>query len=272
MASSPTVVLVTGGNAGIGYEICKKLALEHPDTHHVLMGTRSLSKGSAAAKEMGSPKNLEPIQLDITDDSSIESCFQHISSQFGKLDILINNAGSAGRDLPEADEMDAWRERQSGADDGAKGAQSPEELKMLRNMFTHVYATNDTGAALLTERMVPLLFKSSLPKIIMISSGLGSIQDVLKGYPKPGGPPLPVPWYNSSKAAMNYLAAYYSQLYPKWKVNTCCPGLNATGLNGIPVSEELHPRNGAINAVKLALEGEDGVTGTYSNKEGPLPW
>jgi NAD(P)-dependent dehydrogenase (short-subunit alcohol dehydrogenase family) len=127
---------------------------------------------------------------------------------------------------------------------------------------------NVTSAALLTEAMTPLLKKSRLPKAIFISSRVGSIGRLLRPSPEF----VDAPYYNCSKTAMNMLCAFYSKKYPNWKVNTVCPGLRGTGLNGIEVTEETHPSNGAIRAVELVLEGADGVTGTYSEKEGPLPW
>jgi NAD(P)-dependent dehydrogenase (short-subunit alcohol dehydrogenase family) len=239
--ASKTVVLVTGGNAGIGFEIVKKLSTEYP-SHQILMGSRDIHKAEDAVSSLGAPTNINPIQLDVTDDESINHCFKAIEQHFGRLDILINNAGTAGRDLPNRDN---WRQ-----------------------VFNHCYNVNVTGAAILTETMLPLLEKSKLPKIIFISSGLGSITNVLR----PEAKLIPVPFYSASKSAMNYLAAYYAKKCPSFKVNSCCPGFNATGLNNAELTEENHPRNGAINAVRLATEGPDGASGTYSNKEGPIPW
>jgi NAD(P)-dependent dehydrogenase (short-subunit alcohol dehydrogenase family) len=243
LTATKTLVLISGGNAGIGYEITKKIASENPHTHHVLMGCRDTNKGEAAVASMGAPMNVNPIQLDITSDKSIELCFKTIEQYFGKLDILINNAGTAGLYLPEG--------------------------TTLRQTYDHCFSVNVTSAAVLTSAMTPLLEKSKLAKVIFISSGLGSIGNVLR----PNSRLVDVPFYNSSKSAMNMLSAYYSKKHPDWKVNAVCPGLNATGLNtAVKLSEETHPRNGAIRAVQLVLEGPDGVTGTYSEKEGPIPW
>jgi NAD(P)-dependent dehydrogenase (short-subunit alcohol dehydrogenase family) len=116
--------------------------------------------------------------------------------------------------------------------------------------------------------MLPLLEKSGLPKIIFVSSGLGSITNVLRHEAKL----YPVLFYSASKSAMNYLAAYYAKKCPNFKVNSCSPGFNATGLNNAELTEDNHPRNGATIVVRLATEGPDGPTGTYTNKEGPIPW
>jgi NAD(P)-dependent dehydrogenase (short-subunit alcohol dehydrogenase family) len=96
MASSK-VVIVTGGNAGIGYEAVKAL-FQSTKPYHVLMGSRSLEKGKLAAemikRECPEAKNsLEPIQLDVTSDESIKNIFSHVQSSQGRLDVLVHNAG-----------------------------------------------------------------------------------------------------------------------------------------------------------------------------------
>ncbi|KAJ9603944.1 hypothetical protein H2200_011466 [Cladophialophora chaetospira] len=235
-----TIILVSGGNAGIGYEIVKKLAFDSPHNNQILMGCRDTHKGEEAVSSMGAPVNVNPIQLDITDDESIEHCFLAIQQHFGKLDVLVNNAGTAAQHLPQ----DAT----------------------LRQKFELCLDVNVTSTAVLTEKMAPLLEKSSLPKVIFISSTLGSIGTTLKGIMFKG------PWYSVSKSGDNYLAAYYSKLYPRWKVNSVCPGYRATGLNGAELNENTDPKLGAVRAAELVAEGPDGVTGTYSRTGEPIPW
>ena len=175
---------------------------------------------------MGAPRNVNPIQLDITDDESIEHCFLAVQQHFGKLDVLVNNAGTAAQHLPK----DAT----------------------LRDKFELCMNVNVTSTAVLTERLAPLLEKSSLPKVIFISSTVGSIGTTLKGLMYKG------PSYNSSKSAVNALAVYYSKLYPRWKVNSVCPGYRATGLNGAELNEDTDPKLGAIRAAELVAEGPTG--------------
>ncbi|KAF2499029.1 NAD(P)-binding protein [Lophium mytilinum] len=244
--ASKTIVLVTGGNTGIGYETVAKLAADHASTHHILMGTRSLTKGAAALKALGSPSNVSPLELDITSDASITAAAAHIKDTYGKLDVLINNAGTAGLDL------------------GGTSAQSfYPKGKTLREVYTHVYNVNCVSTAVLTDALTPLLDAASPgpAKVVFISSTLGSIGTFVAGYHI-----VDCPWYNSSKAAMNYLSAWYSRVKPAWKVNAVCPGLNATGLNHVPLSEETDPKNGAIRACQLVAQAPEGVTGTYSRK------
>jgi NAD(P)-dependent dehydrogenase (short-subunit alcohol dehydrogenase family) len=241
MASiNKTVILVTGGNTGIGLEIVRKLASDSPN-NQILLGCRDTHKGESAVASMGAPRNVNPIQLDITDDDSIEHAYLAIEQHFGKLDVLINNAGTAAVHEPEG--------------------------TTIRQKFDLCMNVNVTSAAVLTEKMVPLLEKSKLPKVIFISSTLGSIGTVLQR-----GVMFKGPWYNSSKTAMNALAAYYSKLYPGWKVNAVCPGLRSTGLNDVVMSEESDPKHGAVRACELVAEGPNGVTGTYSRTGEEIPW
>ncbi|KAK5239674.1 hypothetical protein LTR40_014341, partial [Exophiala xenobiotica] len=89
--------------------------------------------------------------------------------------------------------------------------------------------------------LIPLLEKSERPKIIFLTSSLGSIQKTLEG-----GKPIPMPWYNSSNSAVNALMVYYAKLYPNMKVNAVCPGERATELTGTDMSEEMHPEHGIV--------------------------
>lgn len=94
-----SIVLVTGGNTGIGYETVKALYAS-PDGHVILMGSRSLEKADAAIKRLESDvketaSEVVPIQIDIEDDTSIERLNEDIKTKYGKLDVLVNNAGES---------------------------------------------------------------------------------------------------------------------------------------------------------------------------------
>jgi NAD(P)-dependent dehydrogenase (short-subunit alcohol dehydrogenase family) len=78
--------------------------------------------------------------------------------------------------------------------------------------------------------------------------------------------------YGSSKSAVNYLTIHYARKYPEWKVNSVCPGLRATKASGVDLNDETDPAKGAVRVLELIKEGKDGVTGTYSNSEGPIQW
>ena len=244
MASQKTFVLVSGANQGIGLEIVKKLATENPG-YHVLMGCRSLEKGQAAIASLPPNLSVEPIELDITNDSSISKAVATVQEKYGRLDVLINNAGIAQRALSQ-------------------------DLS-LRQQYTQIMDTNAISAACLTEAFIPLLRKSSHPRIIFMTSELGSIGSTLD--PNFIFYGMDNPQYKASKAAMNMIMATYAVKYKDagFQVNVCCPGFNATNMNGFN-ERAGDPKNGAINACRLATAGKDGQTGTFTNKEGPLPW
>lgn len=244
MASQKTFVLVSGANQGIGLEIVKKLATENPG-YHVLMGCRSLEKGQAAIASLPPNLSVEPIELDITNDSSISKAVATAQEKYGRLDVLINNAGIAQRALSQG--------------------------LSLREQYTQIIDTNAISAACLTEAFIPLLRKSSHPRIIFMTSELGSIGSTLDPNFIYYG--MDNPQYKASKAAMNMIMATYAVKYKDagFQVNVCCPGFNATNMNGFN-ERAGNPANGAINACRLATAGKDGQTGTFTNKEGPMPW
>lgn len=230
-------------NPGIGFEIVKSLSSLRAD-YQILLGSRDIQKGEAAAASIGAPTNVNPIQLDITDDRSVDHCYRAIEQHFGRLDILINNAGTAGNDL-------------------LSPATTP------RQRWAHVFDINVVSTGVLTETLIPLLEHSRAPKIIFITSDLGSIGTVVKNG-RSAAPRLP--FYSASKAAVNMLTVQYATAYPRFKVSACCPGLRATAIHASEITaEDADPARGAVNAVRLATE-VNGPSGTYTNSEGTIPW
>ncbi|KAF2155177.1 NAD(P)-binding protein [Myriangium duriaei CBS 260.36] len=236
-----TIILITGGNAGIGYETVKLLSSTHPDTHHILLSARTLAKAESAIASLGSPSNISPLELDITSDTSISAAVQAITTTYTRLDTLIHNAGTAGLDLPTS--------------------------TSLREKFQTVYNVNAISPFVLTSALEDLLDRSPLPKVIFVSSSLGSIAWLQAGYAFPRSE-----WYASSKAALNHVAAYWARRKPGWKANAVCPGLNATGLNGLGMTEELHPRHGAGMVCGVVDEGFASWSGRFEGREGKVPW
>jgi NAD(P)-dependent dehydrogenase (short-subunit alcohol dehydrogenase family) len=138
---------------------------------------------------------------------------------------------------------------------------SAPSLRTLQDTFT----VNTFGAALTTEAFIPLLSTSPTPHIVFISSYLGSLTSRW-------GNSVDLPIYRSSKAALNMLMLHYASKYKDdgWKINATCPGYCATNLNAFAGIDS--PANGALNAVRLATLGGEGETGTFSNKDGIIPW
>jgi hypothetical protein len=152
-----------GANSGIGFDTSYALANASPD-NHVIMGARSSAKGLAALAEIQDRKpagTLSFLELDITSDESIKAAAKKLSSAFGALDVLVNNAGISGKE------------------------------EVSRENFQTVFNTNVFGTMLLTQALEPLLQKSLAPQIINVSSVLGSItvrNDHSSAYTQVSGP------------------------------------------------------------------------------------
>jgi len=245
-SSTRNVVLITGANQGIGYQVAKQIAMEHRD-YHVLMGSRDPERGAAAAAELlKEGLSVEVLNIDITDDKSIEAAVKEVSSRYGRLDVLVNNAGISN---------------------DAKLNSSEDSV---RSIYQEQFNTNVFGTAQVTEAFLSLLQESLTPRIVFTSSTLGSLalrtDDQNKYYTQM----LPV--YRASKAALNMLCLHYAAKYKEkgWKVNTVDPGHVATSLNRFKGPDPVE--KGAIQLVRMATWGPAGPTGTFSSKEGPVPW
>lgn len=251
-ASSKTIVLITGANQGIGFETAKKLTTDHRDYHAIMTGRRKEAIEEAASKLQAEGLSVEPLVLDVTSDESVAAAARAVGEKHGHIDVLINNA-AIGRAPPSAD----------------------GKPLSTREQFLRILDTNVAGVQAVTDAFVPLLDKSDKTKrIVFVSSGLGSVS--LKADPALGftSRKLEGAWhYTTSKAALNQLALHYVVRYEgraDWKVNINCPGYCATNLNSYSGSNA--PEAGAINAVRLATLGPDGESGTFTNKEGTIPW
>ncbi|TDZ32923.1 Short-chain dehydrogenase/reductase ATR10 [Colletotrichum trifolii] len=239
------VALVTGGNAGICEAVVRQLATI--PGFHVIVGSRNLSAAQSLVKSLNSAGySVSSVQLDLTSDESISKAMEHIASTHGQLDILVNNAAIL-IDL------------------------APGGFTSTRDLFKKTFETNVIGTAVLTEAALPLLQKSVHPRVIFVSSQMGSMHsslDVTKPFYA-----IDIKAYDSSKAAVNMLAINYARiLKPIGGVsNAVCPGLVKTKLNGF--NEAGAPVEiGAERIVELATAAPDGQTGTFSNREGPLRW
>ena len=111
--TNPSIVLITGGNTGIGYESVKALYAS-PQRHTILMGSRSLEKANGSISKLKSEvseskSEVVPIQIDIEDDASIENAFNEIKSKYGRVDSLINNAGRYCPSTPQCTRLTRGR-------------------------------------------------------------------------------------------------------------------------------------------------------------------
>ena len=227
-----TVTLVTGANKGLGRETARRLIKEG---HTVYLGARSVEQGQAAASELGG----QFVQLDVTDDASVQAAMRVIEEREGHLDVLVNNAGiSASADVS-----------------------GPVALK--------VFDTNVIGVIRVTQAALPLLRKSDHPVVVNVSSALGSFWAVTN--PERRQFHYPAIIYGSSKAAVSMLTVQYAKALPEIKFNAVEPGFTATDLT--PVSGAGQPvEKGAEVIVRMATIGKDGPTSTFQEGESELPW
>ncbi len=242
MIENRQAALVTGGNKGIGFEICRQLG-ERGIT--VLIGARSRERGAKAVDRLASEGiRSEWIPLDVVDAASVERAAAYIGETYGKLDILVNNAGVF--------------------------LQEPEPSALDVGTFKTVYETNVFGVFRVTVAMLPLLRRSHAGRIVNLSSSLGSLG--LHGDPsfELGG--IVALGYNSSKTAVNAMTVHFAKELSATtiKVNAADPGYCSTDMNGH--SGPRSPSQGARAAVRLATLPPDGPTGGLFDENGPLPW
>ena len=229
-----TTTLITGANKGLGHETARRLIAAG---HTVWAAARDAERGTEAAERLGA----RFVQLDVTDDASVEAAARTVASETG-LDVLINNAGIIGpcAEVPETTAGDVRA----------------------------TYETNVFGVVRATRAFLPVLERSPAPVIVNVSSGMGSLaattdpdrlesRIVALGYP-------------SSKTAVNMLTSQYAKALPWVRINAVDPGYTATDLNGHAGTQTVE--EGADVIVRAATIDRSGPTGAFFDRQGPAPW
>jgi NAD(P)-dependent dehydrogenase (short-subunit alcohol dehydrogenase family) len=234
MTQAQRIAIVTGANRGIGLEVVRQLA---QNGMIVILGSRDLDKGKAAAAKLADEGlQVLPRQLDVADPDSITRLAAQVEQEFGRLDVLVNNAGIL---------YDTWQQASNANLDTVQEA----------------IATNTFGPWRMCQAFVPLLQRSQQGRIVNVSSEAGSLTSM-------GGS---TPAYSVSKAALNALTRTLAAELKASRilVNSVCPGWVATdmgGAGGRPVSD------GGASVVWAAMLPDDGPTGGFFRDGKPLPW
>ncbi|KAL1799359.1 hypothetical protein ACET3X_003396 [Alternaria dauci] len=264
--ASRTTIFITGANTGLGLYTVKAL-YRSKNIYDILLGARNLNKATAAIDEVkkeypNSMNSIEAIQIDLEDDASIAQAFDTISKKHDKIDVLLNNAGA---------QLDQ---------------QVTQGNMTVRDMWNKSWDINVTGTYIVTETFVPLLLKSSQPKLVFITSGTSTLTEhnnpampinrsPPKGWPKTS---FSLPAYRSSKTGMNMMVLEWARILKEdgVKVFAISPGMLATGLGG---DAEVMKKMGAIDPnigaelVRDVIEGRrDEDVGKVVRKNDIQPW
>jgi NAD(P)-dependent dehydrogenase (short-subunit alcohol dehydrogenase family) len=240
------VALISGANKGLGLETGRQLGKLG---YTVLLGSRDALKGEVAARQLRHEgMDARVVKLDVGRQADIDAAVAMIAGEFGKLDVLINNAGV----MIEK----GW----------TTNTTSETTLENLRATFE----TNLFAVFALTKAMLPLLQKSEAGRIVNVSSILGSVSlQATKGSPTYGTKLFA---YNASKAALNMLtiSLAHELRHTKIKVNSAHPGWVKTDLGGS--AAPMNVVDGAKTEVELATLSEDGPTGGFFHNGAEIPW
>jgi len=237
--SDSRIALVTGANKGIGLAIAQGLGAIG---FRVAVGARDEGRREdAVGKLRAAGVDAFGVALDVTSDESVAAAAGAIERATGRLDVLVNNAGIGGRT------------------DG--GAQDPTTLDL--DVLRTVLDTNVFGVVRVTNAMLPLLERAPSPRIVNVSSNMGSLE--LRT-----GPIMAA--YAPSKTMLNSITVQYARRFAESKVivNACCPGYVATDFTGHAGYRT--PEQGAAIAIKLATLPDDGPRGGFFDDEGVIPW
>lgn len=241
--SENTIALVTGANKGIGYEIAAGLGARG---WKVGVGARDDARRETAVEKLrANGIDAFGVPLDVTDDASVAAAAQLLEEQ-GGLDVLVNNAGITGG-MP----------------------QNPTEISI--DQMRDAVETNVFGVVRVTNAMLPLLRRSAAPRIVNMSSSVGSLTRQTATDDALAVGPISVA-YSPTKSYLNAVTIQYAKELRDTNIliNLGCPGFVATDLNGFRGVRT--PEEGARIAISLATLPDDGPTGGYFEDAGVIPW
>jgi NAD(P)-dependent dehydrogenase (short-subunit alcohol dehydrogenase family) len=240
--SDTRTALVTGANKGLGFEIAAGLGARG---YRVAVGSRDTARGEAAVKLLhAAGVDAFAVPLDVTSDRSVTGAAALLGD---RLDVLVNNAGVSGEVGP------GW-------------VQDPTTLDL--DVVRGVVDTNVYGVIRVTNAVLPLLRRAPSPRIVNISSSVGS----LTWQADPGievGPVMAA--YSPTKSYLNAVTVHYARQLAGTGIliNAACPGLVATAFTGF---QGRPAQQAAATAIRLATLPDGGPTGAFFNDDGVIPW
>jgi NAD(P)-dependent dehydrogenase (short-subunit alcohol dehydrogenase family) len=238
MNTTKKVAVVTGANRGLGFETSRQLAKKG---YQVILTSRDEAKGKAAAEKLQAEGlDVTSYPLDVASDQSSKKLAEFINKQFGKLDVLVNNAGILI--------------------DFQTGDNSVFDTKIdtvRQTMETNVY-----GVLRVTQALLPLMQKQNYGRIVNVSSGMGQLSDMGGGYTG----------YRLSKASLNALTRIFASELQSTNIliNSVCPGWVKTDMGG--ANANLTPEQGVDTIVWLATLPDGGATGGFFRNRKAIDW
>jgi NAD(P)-dependent dehydrogenase (short-subunit alcohol dehydrogenase family) len=234
------IVFITGANKGIGYEVARQLAAQE---FIVLLGARDSQRGAAAAQKLSAQGEVYFVPIDVADEQSVAAAADMVSKQWGKVDVLVNNAGIS--EYPAKIQ--------------------PSDVDP--SLFKKIFETNVIGAFAVIHHFLPLLKQSKTAQIINVSSTQGSLTLIAD----PNSNVLNVLAYNTSKAALNAITISLAKDLASGsiRINSISPGWVKTDLGTDAASRTVE--QGAAVIVKLATM-ENPPTGKFLDDNGEIPW
>jgi NAD(P)-dependent dehydrogenase (short-subunit alcohol dehydrogenase family) len=236
MAADKRIAVVTGANRGIGYEVCRQLA---DVGMRVILTSRDVSKGEAAARAIQREgKEVDFHQLDVTDEKSVAALLQFVKDEYGRLDVLVNNAAVY-------------------LDEGI----SVFDVDMATVRTT--LEVNFYGVLNMCRAFVPLMRETGYGRVVNVSSESGQIENIATS----------TPFYSISKTALNALTLVLADEVKRSgniKVNAMCPGWVRTDMGGANADRSVE--EGADTVIWLATLPEDGPSGGFFRDRKVIAW
>lgn len=229
------IALVTGGNRGIGFEICRQLGRKGI---RVLLTARDSTLGEEATQKLQSEGlDVQFLRLGVTHPEQVRDAYEWIAGQFGRLDILINNAAIYPDDRVSV-------------------------LNVPLEMVEQTFRINTLGPLNLCQVFVPLMKRNNYGRVVNVSSEMASLKDMGGGTAA----------YRISKTALNAITVTLAAEVKNYniKVNSMCPGWVRTRMGGMNARRS--PEQGADTAIWLATLPDDGPNGGFFKDRKPIPW